>query len=133
MKRLIRWIALSEAYGLSSRFGEKNKADKPEAGNTPLFSKMYLKQFTAEQLYDSLLIATDADKAGRTSGAAENQRRSWLRQFVQAFGTDENDEATTFDGTIPQALLLMNGALIQSAVGGQQGGFLKKVLERAGR
>ncbi|MFQ5730742.1 MAG: DUF1549 and DUF1553 domain-containing protein [Planctomycetaceae bacterium] len=132
VKRLIRWITLSEAYGLSSKFGEKNAADKPSAGNTPLFSRMYLKQFTAEQLYDSLLIATDADKAGRTSGAAEKQRQTWLRQFVQAFGTDENDEATTFDGTIPQALLLMNGALIQSAVGGKQGGFLKKVLDSPG-
>jgi len=132
VKRLMRWITLSEAYSLSSQFGEKNRIDKPGAGNTPLFSKMYLKQFTAEQLYDSLLIATEADKAGRTSGAAQKQRRAWLRQFVQAFQTDENNETTTFDGTIPQALLMMNGQLVQSAVSGAQGGFLRKVLDAPG-
>jgi Protein of unknown function (DUF1549)/Protein of unknown function (DUF1553) len=128
-KRLIRWIALSEAYGLSSRYGEKNKVDNPGAGETPLFSKMYLKLFTSEQLYDSLLIATDADKAGRGYDAAQRQRGAWLRQFVQAFGTDENNEVTTFDGTIPQALLLMNGALVSSAVSGNEGSFLRKVLD----
>ena len=26
-----------------------------------------------------------------------------------AFGTDEGDETTTFNGTIPQALMMMNG------------------------
>ena len=82
-KRLIRWIALSEAYSLSSRYGEKNKVDNPGAGETPLFSKMYLKLFTAEQLYDSLLIATDADKAGRGYDAAQRQR-SELAAAVRA-------------------------------------------------
>lgn len=129
VKRLIRWVALSDAYALSSRIGEKNAVDNPAAGHTPLFSRVYLKQFSAEQLYDSLLIATDADKSGRTSGAAERQRATWLRQFVQAFGTDENDESTTFNGTIPQALLMMNGQLISSAVNGAQGSFLRKVLD----
>jgi len=132
VKRLIRWITRSRPYNLTSTYGEHNAMDNPSAGNTPLFSKMYLKQFTAEQLYDSLLIATDADKSGRTSGQAQKQRRAWLRQFVRAFGTDENDEATTFNGTIPQALLLMNGNLIQSAVNGKQGSFLRKVLDAPG-
>ncbi|GAB4139786.1 MAG: DUF1549 domain-containing protein [Planctomycetaceae bacterium] len=128
-KRLIRWITASEAYNLTSRQDGDNEVDNPAAGNTPLFSKMYVKQFSAEQLYDSLLIATSADKSNRTSAAAEAQRRTWLRQFVQTFGTDENDESTTFNGTIPQALVLMNGSLIQSAINGGNGGFLRRVLD----
>ncbi|MBT4864998.1 MAG: DUF1549 domain-containing protein [Planctomycetaceae bacterium] len=128
-KRLIRWIAASEAYQLTSRYGEKNSADSPSSGNVPLFSRMYLKNFTAEQLYDSLIVATEAHKANRNSEAAENQRQQWLRQFVQTFGTDENDEATTFNGTIPQALVMMNGALIGNAISGDRGAFLKRVLE----
>lgn len=128
-KRLIRWITASEAYNLTSRQGEKNAVDNPAAGEVPLFSKMYVKQFTAEQLYDSLLIATAADKSNRTSAAAERQRATWLRQFVQTFGTDENDEATTFNGTIPQALVLMNGGLTQSATNGGNGSFLRRVLD----
>ncbi|MCH8830745.1 MAG: DUF1549 domain-containing protein [Planctomycetes bacterium] len=128
-KRLVRWITASEAYQLTSRYGENNSVDNPSAGNVPLFSRMYLKNFTAEQLYDSLIVATEAHKANRNTEAAEKQRQQWLRQFVRTFGTDENDEATTFNGTIPQALVMMNGALIGSAISGDRGAFLKKVLE----
>ena len=38
-----------------------------------------------------------------------------MQQFVVAFGTDENDEADTFNGTIPQALMMMNGELVEDA------------------
>ena len=127
-KRLIRWIAASEAYNLTSKFNEGNSYDNPAAGEMPIFSHMYLKQFRAEQLYDSLLIATAADQANRTSDQAEAQRATWLRQFVQTFGTDENDESTSFNGTIPQALLLMNGQLMRNALGGGNGSFLRKVV-----
>ena len=127
-KRLIRWIAASEAYNLTSRFNDANRDDNPAAGEMPIFSHMYLKQFRAEQLYDSLLIATAADQANRTSDQAEAQRATWLRQFVQTFGTDENDESTSFNGTIPQALLLMNGQLMNNALGGGNGSFLRNVV-----
>lgn len=129
LKRLIRWITASEAYNLTSRLNDTNKVDDPAAGETPLFSHVYLKQFRAEQLYDSLLIATEADKAGRNSEQAEGQRRQWLQQFVTTFGTDENDEQTTFNGTIPQALQLMNGQLVRDALGGGDGSFLRRVLD----
>lgn len=128
-KRLIRWIAGSEAYNLSSRTHDGNKIDEPASGETPVFSHMYLKQFRAEQLYDSLLIATTADNAGRNDEQAEGQRRQWAQQFVTTFGTDENDESTTFNGTIPQALTLMNGQLVQNALSGSEGSFLRRVLE----
>ena len=82
-KRLIRWIAASEAYNLTSKFNDSNLDDDPAKGEMPIFSHMYLKQFRAEQLYDSLLIATAADQANRTSDQAEAQRATWLRQFVQ--------------------------------------------------
>ena len=66
---------------------------------------MYVKSLEAEQLYDSLIVATNAHQSGRANRTeAEKQRQQWLAQFVIAFGTDENDEATTFNGTIPQAL-----------------------------
>ena len=128
-KRLIRWITACEAYNLTSRFGEKNAIDDPATGTIPLFSRMYVKGFRAEQLYDSLIIATNAHKNGRGFEAAEKQRETWLRQFVQTFGTDENDESTTFNGTIPQALLMMNGALINNAVATTNGSLLQQVVD----
>ncbi|MDA0586881.1 MAG: DUF1549 domain-containing protein [Planctomycetota bacterium] len=130
-KRLIRWITSSEAYNLTSQSIEGNEYDDPVAGNTPLFTKMYLKQFRAEQLYDSLLIATAANEVNRNAEQAEAQRATWLRQFVQTFGTDENDESSSFNGTIPQALLLMNGQLMNNALSGGRGSLISKVLASA--
>jgi hypothetical protein len=129
VKRLMRWLCDCDAYSLTSRAGHKNIKDDPALGQTPLFSRMYPKPLEAEQLYDSLLIATDAHHSGQTDWAsAEKQREEWLQQFIIAFGTDENDEATTFNGTIPQALLMMNGPLIQKALSGEPGSFLNSVL-----
>ncbi len=129
LKQLIRWICNSEAYNLTTRFGETNKKDNPAAGETPQFSRVYLKSMNAEQLYDSLIIATNAHKSGQSSWEqSESKRQEWLQQFVLAFGTDENDEATTFDGTIPQALMMMNGELVRSALSGQKGSTLGDIL-----
>jgi hypothetical protein len=94
---------------------------------------MYVKSMTAEQLYDSLIVATNAHKSGRTNWAdSEQQRQRWLQQFVVAFGTDEGDESTTFNGTIPQALMLINGELTQNATSGKKGSFLNEVLSKRG-
>jgi len=47
---------------------------------------------------------------------------------VIAFGTDEGDETTTFNGTIPQALMMMNGELVGNAVSADKGGYLREAL-----
>ncbi|HEV3022918.1 MAG TPA: DUF1549 and DUF1553 domain-containing protein, partial [Pirellulales bacterium] len=133
LKRLVRWITLSEAYSLSSKFGPKqgNQADDPALGTPPSFSHFYLRQMTVEQLYDSLLVATEAH---RTAGNYEEQQRTkddWAQQFTIAFGTDDNGETSTFDGTITQALMMMNGNLTRRATSSAAGGFLWKVSQRA--
>ncbi len=129
MQQLMRWICNSEAYQLTSSFAKNNRYDDPASGNPPLFSRMYVKLMEAEQLYDSLLVATSADKTGTANWErAQRQRDRWLQQFVVAFGTDENDEATTFNGTIPQSLMMMNGELTQNAIQAAQGGYLYSVL-----
>jgi hypothetical protein len=130
VKALIRWICNSEAYQRTSKTTNKNVKDDPSMGHAPLFSRVYPKPMEAEQLYDSLLIATDVDHTVHADWTArQKQRDEWLQQFIIAFGTDENDEATTFNGTIPQALLMMNGQLIEKATSGGSGSFLHKVIE----
>jgi len=133
LKQLIRWICNTEAYNLTSRFGRKNDIDNPAAGETPLFSHTYVKQMEAEQLYDSLIVATNAHRSGRSNWSdAERQRQQWMQQFVVAFGTDENDEATTFNGSIPQALMMMNSDLIQNAISAEKGSYLRTMLTGRG-
>jgi hypothetical protein len=126
LKQLMLWIVLSEAYNLSSQITPRNESDDPALGARPMFSRFYLRQMQAEQLYDSLLVATAADNT-LSKRERDDMKERWLRQFATAFGTDENDEATTFNGSIPQALTLMNGDLVRRATGSQPGSMLARV------
>lgn len=125
-KELMRWMVLSEAYGLSSRTTRGNSADDPAMGEQPMFSHFYLRQMTAEQLYESLLTATRADLTGNSEEQAR-LKDEWLGQFVIAFGTDDGADSTTFNGSIPQVLMMFNGAMIKAATATGKGGFLDSV------
>jgi hypothetical protein len=127
LKELIRWIVLSKPYSLSSRFTSANAIDDPSLGESPLFSRFYIRQMQAEQLYESLLTATKADRAGGEASA--RLKDGWMAQFVTAFGTDEGDESTTFNGSIPQVLMMFNGELTKNAVMAGNGGFLDQVAK----
>ncbi|MGE0535235.1 MAG: DUF1549 domain-containing protein [Pirellulales bacterium] len=129
LKQLARWIVLSEPYALSSRSGPKNADDDPSLGEPPRFSRFYLRQMRPEELYESLLVATKA--AAEDAEKRQRDRREWLAQFAVSFGTDENDEASTFDGTIPQVLMMMNGDLIRRATMARPGTFLYEVATSA--
>jgi hypothetical protein len=131
LKELVRWIVLSRPYALSSRTAAGNAKDDPMLGEKPKFSHFYLRQMQAEQLYESLLTATQADKTQRGEEAAK-KKDEWMSQFVIAFGTDEGDDATTFNGSIPQVLMMFNGELIKQATSTGKGGFLDVVATSGG-
>ncbi|WP_404309980.1 DUF1549 domain-containing protein [Neorhodopirellula lusitana] len=126
LKRLITWITLSKPYQLESVLSRGNEVDDPSIGESPKFSRFYLRQMSAEQLYGSLVSATDAKSRG-TYEQQEAERRKWLSQFVVAFGTDEGDEATTFNGSIPQALMLFNGDLTKNATSIEAGSYIDRL------
>ncbi|MEJ7637644.1 MAG: hypothetical protein WKF75_06545 [Singulisphaera sp.] len=92
----------------------------PPTRRTTLFSHMALKPMTPEQLFDSLLVATAAHKAGG-GGDTDRRRDAWMGQFIFAFANDEGEESSSFQGTIPQALMMMNGELMEKAVGANRG------------
>ena len=130
-KQLIRWICASEPYQLSSRFGADNHDDDPVEGQMPLFSRMYVKPMSPEQMYDSFVVATKAHLAGGVDWEeAETQRQHWLTQFVVDYETDENDEAMKLDGNLVQALTLMNGSMVDKALENSPGTFLGEVVRK---
>lgn len=114
LQRLDRWIVLSDAYGLDSLARGSNEDDEPSLGKPPQFTRFYLRQLTAEQIYESLIAATRADES-LSEEERDNARRRWTRQFSTAFGNDENGEATSFNGSIPQSLAMMNSELVRRA------------------
>jgi hypothetical protein len=128
LRQLISWIVLSKPYGLSSRQNKSNVSDDPLLGEPPKFSHFYLRQMQAEQLYESLLAATEG---AQRSGSYEDQERvknEWLQQFNRAFGTDEGGEATSFTGTIPQVLMMFNGDMIKAATSTAEGGLIDTIV-----
>jgi hypothetical protein len=122
-KDLIRWICNSKAYNLSSVANKTN--DKPEA--EVLFSRMLLKSMSPEQLYESLFIATSDGTV--TKDAKKDQREKWLNALITNFGDDEGNE-TNFNGTVVQALMMMNGQEINDAINKGGSGPVAKVLRK---
>jgi hypothetical protein len=123
---LIRWICNSEAYGLSSAANETNEKEDAE----PFFSRMLLKAMSPEQLFESLMVATRAAVA-ETRASKEKLRQEWMGKLIVNFGDDEGNEAT-FNGTVVQALLLMNGPDINKAIADVNKGTVAMVLKKRG-
>jgi hypothetical protein len=121
-KDLIRWICNSRPYGLSSVANKTN--DKPE--DEVFFARMLLKAMTPEQLFESIMTATQP-KVGKSDQMA--MREAWLNKLVLGFGNDEGLE-TTFNGTVIQALMLMNGQEINKFIMDKDNGTVSKVLKK---
>ncbi|HTN74045.1 MAG TPA: DUF1549 domain-containing protein, partial [Pirellulaceae bacterium] len=79
-KSLLRWVALSEPFGLSSKIETFNVADAPQMGTAPLFSHYYTRQMQAEELYESLVASAQIAKRGGTADEQFKARVAWLGQ-----------------------------------------------------
>jgi hypothetical protein len=124
-KTVVRWICNSQAYNLSCVANKTN--DKPE--QEVFFSRMLLKAMSPEQLFESLMVATGAEAAQTKDGKAALRKR-WMDTLVSNFGDDEGNEVT-FNGTIVQALLMLNGKDINDAITGQKA-TVAQMLARGG-
>jgi hypothetical protein len=123
LRDLFRTVALSRAYRLSSG------ATKSDLNRSEWFAQMNVKTFSAEQVYDCMTVATmlestsNADPFSLNLARAGNPERD---QFLQQFRTPSG-RSTEYQGGIPQALTLMNGALIDNATGKAKSGILKSL------
>ena len=86
--------------------------DKPE--HEALFSRMIMKAMSPEQLFESLMVATKAEAAESKTGK-KDLKDKWLGTLISNFGDDEGNEVN-FNGTVVQALLMMNGKDINDAI-----------------
>lgn len=118
LRRLCEAILLTRAYGLSSGGADGEAAEVREA-QVAAFARAPLRSLSAEQLFYSVLAATGAEDVRtqdrRQRARLERTKLTLLRKFVQTFGDDEGQEVVD-EGTIPQALLLLNGPLTNDAI-----------------
>lgn len=126
-KKLIRWICNSNPYNLSCVANKTN--DKPE--HEALFSRMIMKAMSPEQLFESLMVATKAEVA-ESKTAKKDLKQQWLGTLISNFGDDEGNEVN-FNGTIVQALLMMNGKDINEAIARKDKGTVALAVEAGTR
>ena len=115
---LIRTIVNSKTYQLSSRKPENASADR-------FFSYADTRPLTPEQLYRSLTSVLGLQDG---QGVMKNPG-DMLRQLRQKFGDEELADRGSFQGTIPQALLIMNGSMPNGEIG-RVNNQLDKILKQ---
>jgi hypothetical protein len=110
MKFVIRAITATRAYQLTSAGKNKNTEDRA------LFARMPLRGLTAEQLFDSVALATGYRDSGGGDdlltgvlGGNRSARSEFLTKFAQS------ERAIDTQSSILQALSLMNGKVIAKA------------------
>lgn len=114
-KKLMEWICTSDVYNLS-HVGVKDYVD---VKYDPYFARMPMKAMSPEVLFESLMTATGTMAEKRNPAAADARkgaRDNWMRKLVRQFGDDEGNELS-FNGTIVQALLMMNGGELNGEIG----------------
>jgi hypothetical protein len=130
IKRLYHIVAATDAYQRDSR-SRRNPNDMPFAANCP-------ERLRGDQVYDALVAALGMNDSlpGARFAAAMNAGggkgallRSPRNQFDQVFGFDPSTPRDEVTGSIPQALLLMNGPQINRAINaGRPGTQLGQLL-----
>jgi hypothetical protein len=104
LRKLLRTLAQTEAYQRSS---QSTEADVPRP---ELFARMAIKSMSAEQLYDCLAEATRRRELSGIGQGFDQNQQAFLARFRAP-----TQSATEFEAGIPQALTLMNGAIIRQA------------------
>ena len=128
-KRLMEWICLSDAYNLS----HVAPAGANEKKYDPYFARMPLKALSPETLFESIRVATQFESAtGRDEKARATARDRWLSKLVAQFGDDEGNEIN-FNGTIVQALLMMNGSELNDAINKKGANAVLEVVRKNSR
>jgi hypothetical protein len=119
LKYLIRAITLSRAYQRSS------KQTHPRQAEPRLFARAATRALTAEQLYDSLLLATGYHPA--PAGGAGAPRAEFLAPF-----DDPDSHPADFQSSVQQALMMMNGNFIKEATSSARSTTVAAVIDGKG-
>lgn len=128
LRALIRSVVLSQAYQRSS-IGPQTEPTKIAAAEAA-FARAAVRPLSAEQLFASLITVTGLEQVeGRAFRKAVRQRReAALLEYQFVFSDDEMGSADAFSGNVPQALLLLNGAITNQGVVAREGGSLAEIL-----
>ncbi len=139
LQHLMRTILNSETYQRTSQTNKSNEDDEF------YYSHAYVKPLTAEQFFYSLLQATGFERLQQVKmegikkqggedrrgmlRSLEEKKREHLQKFLFLLDNGEMEEIEAFNGTVPQALMMINGDMVNdSASHEEHGSFINYVL-----
>ena len=82
-KGLVRWIVLSEPFGLSGKRTAESWMDAPESGGHPLFARYYSPADGDHDVYKMLVQAVHRRPVTEYVSSGAMARRSWLRPSAE--------------------------------------------------
>jgi hypothetical protein len=135
LKKLIRLITATEVYQRAAAPAGGNKEATNKEAAAKLWARFRVEPMGTDELFESIVAATKMepvlDKAfGESVDAIKAKVES---QVTFLFDVDEEPAGQDeFNGTIPQALFLLNGILVGSGTTTIPGGALKEVLAMPG-
>ncbi len=133
LKHILRLLATSRTYHLDTS-GPPLPA---KTADGPFFERMALRRMTAEQLHDSIVSATGLDhrargEQGEARFAIDVRYPTPSGSFLSVFGSHDRNTIHERDAeaTIPQALALLNGELLNDAVQLHDGHPVRRWLKK---
>ncbi len=139
LQHLMRTILNTNAYQRSSETNQSNKDDHI------YYSHAYMKPLSAEQFFYAMLRATDFERLQKIRmdsmqqqgedrenmfRSIEYKKRDHLKKFLFLLDNGEMEEIEAFNGTVPQALMMINGQMVNdSADYKKHGTFVNYVLD----
>jgi len=132
VKHLVRVIVGSEAYALSSApLPDVSAKVDPEV---KLWERFRVTPLGPDELLGALVTATRVDNVVRATGRLDlDQIRFKVRQrYGFLFDVDEDNDEPDYEGTIAQALALLNGGVVGTGTRLLPGSALADVLAAQG-
>jgi len=124
LRYLFRVLLNTRAYQRSSKTTEKNKHDELYLTHAPI------RPLTATQLFASLLEATNVESAEkRRQRDFDALRREYERQYRFLFGNDEQEAEVVNKATVSQALMMLNGPIVNEGSRDVSGTRLDRILQ----
>jgi hypothetical protein len=129
-RQLVRAIVLSAPYRRASTGGQVPAGATDRDVLEREFARAAVRPLSASQLFYSQLQVTGIEGAARgfKGWKVEERVERALREYLFAFEDDEGGESDTFTGSVPQALLLRNGALTNQGARAIKGLTVDRVL-----
>jgi|GEM_PF-703322 len=131
LKYLIRVITTSDAYNVST---VPKKSGGKVVEDRKFYSSAMVRRLSPEQVVFSIMRSIGATDFGAKNNRERREQvlNYVLQSFNYAYSDDEGSrDLDDYSGSIPQALMMLNGNLLNDGVGAGGATTLKKILAEA--